>query len=461
MEQHRPPQQCPPRRGVGSYRVGLLVVALCAAVLVPTAAWSDTLAARPDVVGDWFQQTVATAELPPASSPLAAQRAWAIAWLAAQRAVDADDGRRVPSAQRPRFEDAAVATAVHDALVAYAPDRKSTLDAALVASLAAIPNSAAKAAGQRAGHQAAARTLHEREGDGLDQASVDEPYTAPPEAPGVYRLPPGATFTTGAGFSKARPFWLDRADQFRPGAPPALGTDTYRRDLLEVQRLGSATSTERTQLQTEIAWLWAQSSLRAYIPALRPLVQDSGRPLRWKVRLLAAFTTTTIDSLIAVGDAKFKYLLWRPVTAIRAADTDGDPLTVADPDWTSLVPTPAGPEYPSGHAGFAGAAEQVLERFAGPVSPASFTVTVTLDPPFGSGQVISREFRRGTPWSALTQDTVDARVWAGLHYRFSDEVGADLGRRVAEYGLQRLGSPNAQIAGTWRGRSWLSSRSAG
>jgi hypothetical protein len=434
MEHHRPPW-----RGVGGrYRVGLLVVALCAAVLAPTAAWSDALAARPNIAGDWFQQTVATAD--PFRQPLDADRAWAIAWLAAQRAVDADGGRRVPSAQRPRFEDAAVATAVHDGLVAFAPDRKDTLDAALAASLAAIPNSPAKAAGHRAGQEAAARTLLEREGDGLDSASVNEPYTAPPEAPGVYRLPPGATFTIGAGFGKARPFWLDRADQFRPGAPPALGTDTYRRDLLEVQRFGGTTSTDRTKLQTAIAWVWAQPSLKAYTPVLRPLVQDSGRPLRWKVRLLAAFTTTTIDALIAVSEAKFEYLLWRPVTAIREAETDGDPLTVPDKAWTSLVPTPAGPEYPSGHAGYAGAAEQVLERFAGPVTPAPFTVTVTLVPPFGSGQVYSREFDRGTPWPALTQDTVDARVWGGMHFRNSDEVGADLGRRVADYGLQRLGS---------------------
>jgi hypothetical protein len=445
MEHHRPPQHRPPRRGVGgSYRVWLLVVALCAAILAPTAAWSDASAARPNIAGDWFQQTIATAD--PLRQPLTADRAWAIAWLAAQRAVDSDDGRRVPSAQRPWYEDAAVATAVHDGLVAFAPERKDTLDAALVASLAAIPDSAGKAAGHRAGQKEAARTILERKGDGLDPASVNRPYTPPPEAPGVYRLPPDATATIGAGFGEARPFWLDRADRFRPGAPPALGSDTYRRDLDEVRRFGGAKDTEqtkleRTQLQTEIAWLWAQPSLKAYTPVLRPLIQDSGRPLRWKARLLAAFTTTTIDALIAVSEAKFEYLLWRPVTAIREADADGDPLTVADKAWMSVVPTPAGPEYPSGHAGYAGAAEQVLERFAGPVTPASFTVTVTLDPPFGSGQVYSREFDRGTPWSALTQDNVDARVWGGMHFRNSDEVGADLGRRVAEYGLQRLASP--------------------
>jgi hypothetical protein len=421
-------------------RIGVIAATVGVVLLAPTAAWSDSASTRRDVVDDWFAQTVATAD--PFRQPVAAERTWAIAWLSAQRAVDprGTDPASARNRQRQRFEDAAVATAVHDALVAFAPERKDTLDAALVASLAAIPDSAAKAAGHEAGHEATARTLRERQGDGLDIASVNEPYTPAPPAPGVYRLPPGATATIGAGFSKARPFWLDRADQFRPGPPPALGSRTYRRDLFEVQRLGGTTSADRTPLQVQIAWIWAQPSLRAYLQVLRPLIQQPGRPLTWKVRLLAAFTTTTIDSQIAVGDGKFAYLWWRPVTAIREAATDGDPLTVPDPQWTSMIPTPAGPEYPSGHAGYAGAAEQVLERFAGPVTPTAFTVSVTLVPPFGSGQEYSRTYGRGTPWSALTRDTVDARVWGGMHFRNSNEVGAELGRRVADLGLRRIGS---------------------
>jgi hypothetical protein len=419
-------------------RIVLLVAALGVALLAPTTAWSGPVSIRPDVVGDWFDQAVATAD--PLRQPVDADRAWAIAWLSAQRAMDSDGSDAVPPRQRPRFEEAAVATAVHDALVAFAPDRTGSLDAALVTSLAAIPDGPAKAAGHQAGHDAVDRILRERQGDGLDAASVNPPYTAPPEAPGVYRLPPGATDTVGAGFGKARPFWLDRADRFRPGPPPALGSAAYRRDLREVQRVGGATSTHRTQRQTEIAWLWAQPGLRAYLQVLRPLIDQPGRPLSWKVRLLAAFTTTTLDTQIAVGDGKFAYLFWRPVTAIREAGTDGDPRTRPDPAWTSVIPTPAGPEYPSGHAAFAGAAEQVLDRFAGPVAPAPFTVSFTVDPPYGTGQVYSRTYDRGTPWSALTQDVVDARVWGGMHFRNSDVVAADLGRRVADFGLRRLGS---------------------
>ncbi len=264
----------------------------------------------------------------------------------------------------------------------------------------------------------------------LDQQTVHP--TTP--RPGVYRLPPDATAAVGAGLGEARPFLLDRADRFRLGSPPAIGTDTYRRDLDEVRRFGSATSTERTQAQTDIGLLWAQDPLTAYTTALRPLIADRARPLTWKVNLIAAFTTATIDSIIAVSEAKFTYLWWRPITAIREAGTDGDPRTRPDPGPTPLLTTPPGPEYPSAHAAYAGAAEQVLERFTGTRTPISFTVTLTTD----TGRVIARDYPRGTPWSALTQDNVDARVWVGAHYRYSDTTGANLGRRVANYDLTQL-----------------------
>jgi hypothetical protein len=224
---------------------------------------------------------------------------------------------------------------------------------------------------------------------------------------------------------QARPFLLGRADRFRPGPPPALDTGTYRRDLDEVYRLGGANSAERTAAQTDIALLWAQSALAAYTPPLRALVSDRSRPLVWKVRLLAAFSVATTDAGIAVADAKYAYLWWRPITALRD--------TGIDPTWTPLRPTPAHPEYASGHTGFAGAAEQVLEHFAGPRTPASFTIT-------NPGQDVSRDYPRGTPWSAITREVVDSRVWLGVHYRTSDQVGATLGRRVADYDLTRLAS---------------------
>jgi hypothetical protein len=355
----------------------------------------------------------------------------AISWVAALDALAAGASRAERSRQRPRFEDAAVATAVHDVLVALVPDQTDRLGAALAASLAAIPDGDARQDGVLAGQAAAARTLAGREGDGLDPASLNLPFTPPPEAPGVYRLPPGADATQGAGWHLAQPFLLDRADRFRPGPPPALGTDRYRHDLQELQAVGGTIS-QRTEQQSDIAWL---APPMQYLPALGALVREPGRSLAWKVRLLAAYATATVDAQIATGDAKFAHLHWRPVTAIRAADTDGDPLTDPDAAWTSYLPTPPNPEYPSAHAVVAGAAERVLAHFTGPRTPAPFTATYAR----GDSQApVTREYRRGTPWATLTQENVDARVWAGVHFRFSDEVGASLGRQVGDHGVRRL-----------------------
>jgi hypothetical protein len=200
----------------------------------------------------------------------------------------------------------------------------------------------------------------------------------------------------------------------------------------EVRRLGGTTSTERTEAQTNVGLVWAQSSLAGYTQALRALVVDGRGSLAWEVDLLATFHAVTVDAQIAVYEAKYHHLFWRPVTAIQAADTDGDPLTQPDPTWTPLITTPAHPEYPSGHAGYAGAAEVVLENLVGRHSPVAFTLTRSLDT--GARAL---PYPSGTPWSQLTQDNIDARVWTGIHYRFSDETGAHLGRQVATYDLAR------------------------
>lgn len=393
------------------------------------AGGGEQLATRPDVAGDWFAQLVAT---PLAFGPPGvADRLWAVTWMSALGALAPTAGRPRSGAPRARYEDAAVAQALHDALVAQVPDQAGRLAVALADTLAAVPDGDAKQAGVDAGREAAARTLTERQGDGLDPASLNPPYSLPPEAPGVYRPPPGATGTHGAGFRFARPFFLGRADRFRPGPPPGLGSEEYRTDLAELQATGGADS-PRSEHQALIAWL---APAMQYTPALAAALGGMRRPLAWKVHLLAAYATAVLDAQIATSDAKFTYLHWRPVTAIRAADTDGDPLTVPDATWSSYLPTPPNPEYPSAHGAIAGAAEQVLEHFVGRRTPVGFTATVVRP----DGQVVgTRAYPRGTSWTTLTQENVDARVWAGVHWRFSDEVGATLGRRVGDHCLSRL-----------------------
>lgn len=403
-------------RPAGAQATGSSLLAAAGVVDAPVSS-------RSDVVGDWFD--LITAIPPSYHVPGLTERVWAISWLSALVALEGRADHVRSSRHRRNVEDAAVATAVHDALVALLPDLAATFDAALVGSLAAIPDGDAKQAGIQAGQDAAARTVSEH-----DDPPSDEPLTPPPEAPGIYRPPPGSEGHPVTGLGLRRPFLLGRADRFRPGPPPALGTALYRRDLQEVQRLGGIAS-ERTEHQSDIAWL---APGRQYTPALGALIRRPGHSLRWKVLLLAAYATATADTLLAVADAKRAYWHWRPVTAIRLAETDGDPRTHPDPTWTSYLPTPANPDWVSGHGGGAGAAETVLERFTGPRTPVSFTATWTR----GDGRGVSRSYPRGTRWSTLTQENVDARVWAGVHFRFSDEAGATLGRQVAEHNLQRL-----------------------
>ncbi|NGM14138.1 vanadium-dependent haloperoxidase [Verrucosispora sp. CWR15] len=423
----------------GLSRRGLLIAAASTAagtaglLILPTKAEAATASprhgSRPDVVGPWFDEMLATfAAAPTAGLP---ERMWAMSWIAAWAALSARRAAPVRApGQRAVFEDAATATAVHGVLKALVPGQADKLDGVLADSLAGLAASEAKKAGIAAGREAAAAMVAVRTGDGLDLASVNVPFTLPPEAPGVYRLTPGATQTVAAGYGLARPFLLGRADRFRPPPPPALGTAPYRRALDEVRRLGGEVS-ERTEAQSDLAWL---DPLSQYVPVLRLLVGDSARSRRSKVRLLAALGAVIVDSSIATFDAKYALLHWRPVTAIRDADTDGDPRTAPDPTWNSFLPTPPHPEYPSGHAVTAGAAEQVLSQLVGPCTPMAFSITFAR----GDGRVVTRNYRRGTPWSTLTKENIDARVLAGVHFRYSDEVGAALGRQVARYDLYLL-----------------------
>jgi hypothetical protein len=244
-----------------------------------------------------------------------------------------------------------------------------------------------------------------------------------------------------AGLPAARPFLLGRADRFRPPAPPAIGSAAYRADFEEVKAVGGDPSAVRTPAQTDVARFWAQTSLGGYTGVLRAILQDSPRrSLLWKSDLVAAFHAITLDAQTAVYEAKYHYLRWRPITAIRKADTDGDPATIADPAWTPLITTPQHPEFPSGHTGYAGAAERVLRTLVGPRPPRPFSLT--------SPNAPGVTFSYGSDaWTKLTEENVDARVWSGIHWRSTDETGAQLGRRVADYDLRRIGLRTAGGSG--------------
>ncbi len=309
-----------------------------------------------------------------------------------------------------------MASAVHDVLVALVPERQGELDDAL--------DDDADEAGSAAGSDQAAEVLAERADDGLDGQSVEEPIAVPAPAPGVWRpTPPDFQEPRQAGVRDATPFLLGSADQFRPGPPPRPGDATYRRDLAEVRELGRDDGSARTPEQTDVALFWAGSELDVQVRLVQQAMQAARLSTAEGARLLSAFHRITADAEIAVFDAKYAYFGWRPVTALQV-DGDGDPRTPRVSDWEPLIRTPGHPEYPSAHTVYAAAAAAVLADFLGP-EPAGPLVVVSSD---GAE-------RTYTTWRQAVEENEDARVWAGIHVRTSDEVGSQLGRRVAAFGL--------------------------
>ncbi|WP_081913464.1 vanadium-dependent haloperoxidase [Glycomyces sp. NRRL B-16210] len=409
-----------------------IIAAAPAAAAAGLAATASPASAAPSgprsgAVLSWYDTTVDTVAAAGATAQVTNSRTWAIAWLAAARAV-----KRVPFGVDERhYREAALAGAVHRTLVTIAPTRVAELDAALGKALKRIPLGKARRKGLSTGAAKADALLAEREGDGLDPASVNPPYTPPAPAPGVWQPTPPA-FGPGqqAGTRFAVPFALDSADQFRLDPPPALGSEAYRADVEELYVYGGLASTERTQEQTDVAQFWYGSSFVLYTPVLRAALEHHRGSLRDQVELVALFHVASVDTQIATSDSKYAHLWWRPVTAIAGPVDDGDPQTVPDPDWEPLHVTPSHPDYPSGHNTYSGSAEEVLTQLVGDGPGAAFTI------PSPSAPGVTRTY---TTWHPLTTENIDARVWSGIHSRAADLAGVELSRTVAAYVLTRAG----------------------
>jgi hypothetical protein len=318
--------------------------------------------------------------------------------------------------------EAAVAAAARRVLVHYLPGQAGIVEAAYAASLATIPNGQAKADGVTVGTAVADLLIAQRSGDGF-RAPVA--YTPPsPPIPGVW-LPTAITPPIGTYLGLMRPFSINSADQFRPGGPPALNSERWARDYNEVKEIGSSTSTTRTPEQTLAARFWAEAPVQQARGSFRKLVLDHELDVVDASRFMAMISVTYADGLIACFDAKYHYKLWRPITAIRAGDTDGNDATVGDPTWSTLLPgTPNHPEYPSAHSCITPAAGLVIARFLG-TPEIDFTVPSLT----GLGD---RHFARA---SDLEYDVGNARIWGGIHFRSAVEDGAKIAKRTADHVL--------------------------
>jgi membrane-associated phospholipid phosphatase len=331
---------------------------------------------------------------------------------------------RAPKDARP---DAAVAQAGHDMLTALYPAMTPALDQLLASNLATIPQSDAKRDGIRVGHEAAERMLMIRANDG---SSATPPVFTPASNPGDYQLtPPLFVQPVFTNWAKVTPFVLHEADQFRPAAPPSLKSVAYATALNEVKSLGQDVSTTRTPEQTLIAQFWAAPIWNFWNEIADNAALTHGTDLLRTASLFANLNLAFADSTIAFYDAKYTYQLWRPVTAIREANTTGNPLTIADPTWTPLATTALDPSYPGAHSTISAAGALILASFFGDDN----RVTVT-------SEVLPGVVRTFDSYHDIAIEAGLSRIFAGQHTRIDHIAGLRLGRNVAALVLDTLGA---------------------
>ena len=355
--------------------------------------------------------------------------------IAMYDAVVTIHGRYEPYALHARrarhaSDEAAVAAAAHRILETYSPYAQTTLDAEYAAALASIPSGQAKTTGIARGTLAADTLIALRVGDGRNAAITFD--LAP--APGVWRpTTPGVTmFVPWMG--SVKPLVIRSGRQFgEPGPPPAMTSDRYTRDFNEVKRLGGATGSARTDRQTAIARFFSGNAQIQFTGALIDQAQHRHLDIVDAARLFAAVNTSIADALIGVWHAKLLYGLWRPVTAINLADTDGNAATVADPSWLPFLATPPYPDYVSGYSGVTGAFTRSLQKALG---TRDLDITLRTSIPDLAG--VTRRYDHA---SDLNGDVINARIWLGIHFRFADTAGVTMGQRTASYVLEHAFEP--------------------
>jgi hypothetical protein len=330
---------------------------------------------------------------------------------------------RLSHAPRDASQEAAAAAAAHRVLVALYAPLKSTLDTELLESLAQIPDGERKTEGILVGENIADRILALRSNDGSNAQPI--PYVFG-SAPGDYEstppnFPPQPQFTH---WSRVTPFSLERADEFRPGPPPALSSEKYSDALNQVKSLGIANSPTATADEALTGRFWNGAIQNYWNEISQTASVANGLTTAASARLFALLNLSFADSVIAFYDAKYTYNFWRPVTAIRAADTDNNPETVPDLNWLPQAgKTAPDPSYPGAHAVISAAAAEVLISFFG---RDDFKFSVT-------SEVLPGVERSFTNFSTAAEEATLSRIFAGQHFSFDLTSGQRLGREVADF----------------------------
>ena len=393
-------------------------------IVVALIVWP---AARADVIVDWnLRATAAMAAEGPrvAGNPFAMARTLAIMHTAMSDAINACDpafATYLPDV--PRRPGASPLVAAHAAaeavLVALYPKQRSVIEPDYLAALATVPDGDAKTAGIDVGARVARQLLARREDDRtFDSADTYRPATAP----GIY-VPTGLPVVNNVAVRK--PFLLRDNAQFRPGPPPSLQSERWARDFNETREWGAANSMRRDAAQTEAARFWEQLGPPAWNQVARSLAAGHPLSLGENARVFALLNVAMFDSYIAVFDAKYHYNFWRPITAIRNGDQDGNPATDRDAGWKPLIDTPPHPEYPCAHCAADAAAGTVLRSVYG-------SGTMPFKVVFAAMDGVTRHYQT---IQQMQDDIFMARIWGGVHFRNSNEVGEALGTKVGTHVL--------------------------
>jgi hypothetical protein len=395
--------------------VGVLAIRPAAAGIDPVMEWNDI--ARGLVVV-------------PALTPVQQTRAMAIVHVAVHDAVNAVTGeyqqyRKTKRAPHGASPEAAAIGAAYAALRGLFGD-SADLDSKYALSLdahAVSPQDPGLAFGQ----SVADALVQRRADDGSAQAAY--PFLPPDAgAPGVWTPISSAASAQAQlpGWGNVTPWVLRSPSQFRPRAPYRLDSRKYAKDYDEILYVGRSDSLTRTAEQTQIAQFWRASPTAIWNPILRTAIEARCLDLSETARVTALFYLAAADASVAVWEAKYVYNFWRPEPAIARGDEDGNVLTAADPTWRPLVATPPHPEYPSAHATNSGAMAFVLKEMFGDAPGYVIDATSSQTPGF---------VRHWQTFGEGVDEVIDARVYSGIHFRTSDEVGARLGRQVARFVL--------------------------
>ncbi len=391
-------------------------------IAAAVALFLAILPARANVVSDWCDKASGAAYVMAGGPGTGGARAVVMAHIAMFEAANSIEPRYTPyramlPAQRGWSQEAAVSAAAYGVLskLVTDPAKLKEYEAFHAAVLARIPDGEAKARAVELGQRAAEAILAERADDGSNTVNDYRPATAP----GVY-VP--TQFPVAIGWFRVKPFGMTSADHFRAPPPYALTSAEWARDYNEVKRLGGKVS-ERTPEQTQIAKFWEFVGPGTYNPLGMHLVKAKNLDTVDSARVLALLSIAAFDAGIAVFDAKYAFNFWRPVTAIRNGDVDGNDATERDARWEPFIPTPMHPEYPCAHCTFQSSAAAALRKIFGDEIPEATLVSTT-------APGVTRKF---TKLSDYVQEVINARIYDGVHYRTSGVIGAEMGRQVGEY----------------------------